>query len=369
MSKLPKKPKIPIMIRFAASFCLGALCVLLVVIASSSPSETKSAFGAWSRSVSIFLSGVFSLLPIPVAELLLYGFILLALITLVRAVVRIFRWHSARPLLAWLSSVVLTAACLVFLFLSLWGLNYYATPLASEMDIPDRSPQTLFQTAVWLRDEMNLLAPQVNRDQDGVTDAGGFEELAARAALGYDALADAGGDYARGLAPPKRPMFPALLMRFGIAGIYVPFTGEALVDDSVMDSHLPFSFSHELAHRQGTAPEDEANYHAFLACVSHPDVIYRYSGYYVAFIYCSNALAGADPELFSRLWEEVSPLVRNDMQAQSERLKKYEGPLQEMGEAVNNTYLETMGQEQGARSYGLVVDMLIVEYMKKVGKD
>ena len=308
-------------------------------------------------------------MPIPVAELLLYGLIVLSLFTLVRAVVRIFRRRSARPLLAWLASAVLTVACLIFLFLSLWGLNYYAEPLGSGIEVPDRSAGTLYETAVWLRDEMNLLAPQVARDDDGVCDAGGFDELAKRAPLGYDALADKAGDYVRGMAPPKHALIPDLLARFGIAGIYVPFTGEAVVDSTAIDAHLPFSLCHELAHRQGVAPEDEANYHAFLACTAHPDTIFRSSGYHLAFIYCSNALAGADSTLFSQLWEDVSPLAVNDIRAQNDHLKEYEGPLKDVGETVNNTYLETMGQERGVESYGLVVDLLIAEYLKHFGKD
>ena len=351
------------MIRAAAAFCLGAISALLTAIAAGDREATSRAFGSWSRSVSVFLSSVFSFLPISIAELLLYALILLSLITFVRAVVRIFRRRSARPLLSWLSGAALTASCLVFLFLTLWGLNYFATPLSDKSGVEEQSAQALYETSVWLRDEMNSLAGQVPRNEDGICDAGGFGALAKDSMLGYDALAGRGGDFVAGLTPPKRTLFPATLIHFGISGIYIPFTGEAVVESEATDSLLPFTLCHELAHRQGTAPEDEANYYAFLACAAHPDAVFRYSGYHVAFIYCSNALGQADGDLYSRLMGEVSPLVYNDFRAQGELRKKYEGPLRDFGESTNDTYLKAVGQEAGVRSYGLVVDLLIADYL------
>ena len=43
--------------------------------------------------------------------------------------------------------------------------------------------------------------------------------------------------------------------------------------------------------------------------------------------------------------------------------KQYEGKVQQAAQAVNDAYLKTF-REEGVKSYGLVVDYLIAEYLK-----
>jgi len=352
--------------KIAVAIGLAGLGLLLTVLASNDPEGTSRVFAPWSRSVSVYLSRLFAFLPISMAEVLVYALGLFILVALTLSVVNIFRQRSLWPLLNWIASVALVAAGLFFIFFSLWGLNYYATPLREKEEITESPVEMLYDTSVWLRDEMNRLAPLAPRDQNDVCDAGGYAALAPRAALGYDALVEQGGDFVANLSPPKRVIFPSLFVRFGISGIYAPFTGESIVDTDSIDAHLPFTLCHELAHRQGVAPEDEANYYAFLACTAHPDPTYRYSGYYLAFIYCSNALGREDGDLGAQLWSEVSPLVHADIAAQRAHRAKYEGPLRTVGESTNNAYLQAVGQK-GVKSYGLVVDLLIAAYQRGAG--
>jgi hypothetical protein len=219
----------------------------------------------------------------------------------------------------------------------------------------------------------------VPRDEAGVCQAGGFDALAPRAVEAYRALAAQNPVFDANPAPPKTLTFSELMSRVGLAGIYVPFTGEAIVNADTLDAHLPFSLCHEMAHRMGFAPEDEANYVAFLATSASSDPVYQYSAYHLAFIYCANALAKSTQStltgqpwtgvsLHSQLWAGVAPEVMPDFAKQTEHIKEYEGPLQQAGEAVNDKYLQTVGQqEEGIESYGLVVDLLIAEYVSRFG--
>ena len=54
------------------------------------------------------------------------------------------------------------------------------------------------------------------------------------------------------------------------------------------------------------------------------------------------------------------------MRANSEYWSKFETPagntISNVSNKVNNTYLNLNGQEQGTKSYGMVVDLLIAEY-------
>jgi len=356
-------------VKAGCTVLLLGLSVLLWVLAGRNPEGIARVFGPWSQWVSLFLGRVFSYTRFAVSEIVLYLLILLFLATLVRSVIRAVRGRSARPLLSWLSTVALAVAAFVFVMFSLWGLNNRAPTLAGRLEAraEARPVDLLYETTLWVRDEMNRLASQVPRDSDGVTDAGGFNVLAPLAADGYNELANEFDVFYKGAPPPKRLLFPTLLARFGVAGIYVPFTGEPVVDNDAPDAHLPFTMSHEMAHRMGFAPEDEANYIAFLACIRNPDPVYQYSGYHSAFIYCVNALGRANAELSGQVWAEVSPLVAADLRAQHERIKAYEGPLRAVGEAVNDTFLQAMGQEEGVKSYGMVVDLLIAEYLVRFG--
>ena len=70
-------------------------------------------------------------------------------------------------------------------------------------------------------------------------------------------------------ARPKAARFPAWLRRLKAAGMYVPFTGEALVDPTRSAAGLPFTAAHELAHMMGVGNEGAANIAAYAACVDY----------------------------------------------------------------------------------------------------
>ncbi len=358
-----------VIIRSIVAFSLAGLSGLAVLWARGDPAGVARLYGPWSRWVSNLLSRVFLLTELAVAEYAVYLLFVAVLVSIAFLVRAMIRQRSAFPLLIWLSHTALAAVSLVTFFLLVWGLNYFAPPLAGRLtrDTAPKSVEELYDTAVWLRDEMNRLADTVPRGADNVCEAGTFATLAPEAPDGYDVLAARGDAADTGAMPPKRMTASVMMSRVGLAGIYMPFTGEAIVSTDVIDAHLPFTMCHELAHRMGYAPEDEANFIAFLACDSNPNPIFRYSGYHLAFIYCSNALAAEDQDRLAALWAEITPPVMADIEAQSEHLKQYEGPVRDFGESVNNAYLQTMDQPEGVKSYGRVVDLLIAEHAVRFG--
>lgn len=351
--------------RWIAAGGLGLTAAGLLFWARRDPAGVARAFVPWSRQVQRALSrAAAAAAPFPLTECLAYALAVAVLAAFVVTAVRAVRRRSGRTALCFLSHAALWAGALACLFLSLWGLGAFAPPLAGQLalDTAPASAQTLYDTAVWLRGEMNALAGQVPRGADGAC-AGDFAALAGRAAGGFRSLAARAPDaFESDPAGPKRVIGAGLLSRLGLSGIYSPFLGEAMVNPDTIPAHLPFTMCHEMAHGMGYVLEDEANYIAFLACTANPDPLFAYSGYHLAFIYCSNALHTADAALSERLWEEVDPLVYADFEAQRAYLKRHEGPARAVGEAVNDAYLRTMNQPEGVRSYGRVVDLLIADY-------
>lgn len=94
-------------------------------------------------------------------------------------------------------------------------------------------------------------------------------------------------------ARPKAARFPAWLRGLKAAGMYVPFTGEALVDPTRSAAGLPFTAAHELAHMLGKGNEGAANIAAYVACVDYGEAT-GYSARLWALKYAMGRLTDAD---------------------------------------------------------------------------
>lgn len=71
--------------------------------------------------------------------------------------------------------------------------------------------------------------------------------------------------------------------------------------------------------------------------------------------------------MYTLIINNLDRRVRYDLQCYSVFFDKYrESVASDVSQAVNNTYLVLQGQEDGTRSYGMVVD-LAVAYHKKAG--
>lgn len=330
--------------------CLAPLAVagLLHSWAASSPGlvEREYSRGAYPW-IAAALGRVNRLLPFAVADalpLLALGLASFAAWRLARAL-RVRGW---RALGAALRAVAWATGLAYLGFLAAWGLNYRREPLASSLglSVAASSPAELEE----LGEE---LVSQANRLRAGRAEREGVFTLTRGRWLA--------APYPRAQARAKMSLMSPALARLGISGIFVPFTGEALLNGLLPDSELPFSAAHELAHAQGWAREDEANFLAVRACRSHDDPDFRYSGVLAASRYVVAALAAADRSAAGRLGAARSGAVRRDIEAIRRYQERYEGRLARAGERLNDAYLRSQGQPQGVRSYGHMVDLLLAE--------
>ena len=196
--------------------------------------------------------------------------------------------------------------------------------------------------------------------------------MARIAGVSYEELAKTYPVFEGTAVPVKKlSVIGEYLMYNGIVGMFMPITGEAGVPGSVPVVPLGFTMCHEAGHRLGLAGEEEANFAAFLACIYNKDVRFLYSGYYNAFSYCFSALYRADSERAKSLLESHQDdpgvkLLLKDRQDTSEYYRKYDSPLQEISDQINDTYLKTFSQKEGIRSYGMVVDYMIAWHLKNL---
>ena len=286
-------------------------------------------------------------------------------------VVIVMKWNP----ISW-GGWVLAAVSLVWLLhTAMFGLNYYAGPLADDirLDVGRYSVSELAEATEYYRDKANELAAQVDRDSEGNVDFSEFHVLAKQAGDGFHTLTY---DYsypifAGSTEPVKQLGWADMYTSMGITGFTCGITGEAAVNPQIPDVTLPFTMCHEMAHRMCIASEKDANFAAFLACSVHEDVQFRYSAYYMAYRYCYSALATAQSTNAAaaavRIDSEVSDLLRRDLQYYDAFFNtKKDEKATKVADTVNDTYLKSSGESAGIASYGQVADLLVNWHIQQV---
>lgn len=359
------------LLRFLAALLLVGASMLFVNLAAEHPAWIADSYVRFSRGFQHALGAAFGLLPFSVVEFVIYALILGIPAAIAAYIVLAKRRGGAlRRLAAWLSHAALVASILLAVFLTTWSVNYHSAGLgyALSLEVTERSSDTLAAALAEIVDELNAAERELPRDDSGAVIPLGFDEMSGIAADAWLALADAEPYFADVQPTRVKPVAASYAMSaFGITGIYMPLSGEANVNTHFPDSAKIFTMAHELAHSFGVAPENEANFAAYLACRASGDPYARYAGYLSAFVYCYNALVGVDEDAAFEQWYELPELALAHLRERSAYWKSFESPVKEVGSAVNDAYLKTMSQTDGVKSYGRVVDLILADYVARNG--
>ena len=269
------------------------------------------------------------------------------------------------------SHTMLVISLCVFSAMTGWLGNHYAPKLSQELHltVEQYSLQQLTDACEYYYSKAAEYAPLIPRDENGLALPRNVYEDAKTAGSSYVSLAETYPVFAGSSKPVKIfSLIGEYELYNGITGMFMPLTGEASIPANVPVIPRGFVMCHEAAHRLGIASEQEANFCAFLACIHNNDPYFIYSGYYEAFVYCINSLYDADPELAKSLYhshdEETGYLlVQRDRTDTRETYARYDSPLQDISDEINDTYLKSFSQESGIRSYGEVTDYLIAWFM------
>ncbi|HSN66438.1 MAG TPA: DUF3810 domain-containing protein, partial [Fusibacter sp.] len=317
-----------------------------------------SGINKWTIELMSLVTGFFKY---SIAEFVLYGHVLAAPIVAILLIIKLFKGGLLKSILRILQYL----SVLYVAFMLLWGFNYNRISISEIMgfEVMTYSTEELAELTESLIASANTLRIHQLEDSEGVmVSAGTYKEIFARAHEGYNAL----GKSVKALSGPygrPKPVFASELMLYtGITGVYFPYTAEANVNVAVPDLLLPATTLHEMAHQRGIAPEDEANFVAYLTAIKHPDKDFNYSGTVLALIHTMNALYAQDSELAMTLRKTYSEGLDRDMAYYSRFWKAYEGRTNEVADQVNDTYLKASGETEGVKSYGLMVDLLLGYY-------
>ena len=280
------------------------------------------------------------------------------------------KWNPVR----WLGWVLAAAAAVYFLNTLVFGLNYYAGPLADDIRLEMRQygVQELTDAAIYYRNKANFLAKQVKRDANGDVIFDDFETLAVKAENGFDNLGykHSSPVFAGATRPVKELGWADMYTSMGITGVTMGITGEAAVNPQIPAVSIPFTMCHEMAHRMSIATERDANFTGFLASTANEDVQYQYSGYFMAYRYCYNALLSANTmdasSAAARVASEVNGELKHDMDAYDSLFASRKSEVgTKVADTANDTYLRASGDSAGVRSYGEVTDLLVSWHYQK----
>ena len=291
----------------------------------------------------------------------------------------IFRWNFVQ----WLGWVLAGASLLFLLHTGAYGLNQYAGPLADDVRlnalVDEETGNALYldselvETTIYLRDIANELSVKVPRKADGTVDFPAFSDLAEMAADGYDVLVyeKTYSVFAGATDPVKELGWADMYTSMGITGVHMPLTGEAAVNPQTPAQALPFTMCHEMAHRMCIAVERDANFAAFLACDANPDPIFRYSGYFMAFRYCYNALLERNTSAADAAAAQIYAGISDQMKLD---LAGYRGffaanrsdAASDLANSANDAYLKISGDEKGTGSYNQFTDLMVSWYIQEI---
>lgn len=332
--------------------------------------RTMDGFADWYSSVIYpvcvsTLGRAMGIFPFSMSEIFLYLLLAGCLLWIIRsAFLHCAAKKKEKRLKRGAIGLFLLASILFFLYTVNCGVNYYRETFSESagIKVEEYSVEELKEVCRWLTDEVNESSDTVKRDEKGLmtlADADVEQEaVVSMKNLGkeYEAL--------QGYYPKPKPLLNHWILSIqNLTGVYSPFTVEANYNNGMVDYNIPFTACHELSHLRGFMEEKEANYIGFLACLGSDVEEFRYSGYLMGWIYCTNVLYEEDYEAWEELRGELKDSVLLDLQANSDFWAKYDTAVAEVSDKINDTYLKANGQQDGVESYDRMVDLIVTEYM------
>ena len=308
---------------YIASLLLIGLPAVFVAACRLFPALPDFWLGAVFSPVARALSRVSGAVPFPIAE---------PLFVLVAAAAVFLAFRSRRGLCLLLSCVF--AVCALF-----WAPAYFATPLHPVSGAADR--EALIRASAKLIDELNGYGAFSMPDD--------LAEGALEVALNVDLPAKV-------VAAPKLARYPEWMKLGSLAGLYVPWTFEALVNPAAGAPGVPFTAVHELMHLGGVADEGQANILAYIACEKHGGA-FAHSAKLWALKYALQALRELDAGAWTDLIVDLSDSARSDFH----EINGFAiGATVRKGRAVE-AFLRVNGMAEKTESYGALANYLCMD--------
>ncbi len=259
-------------------------------------------------------------------------------------------------------SLLLTTGIILNLFYVTWGFNYFREPLSQRMglEIKERPVEELEAFVLETAAEAKALRETLHEDENGVfAPEETIDDVFNALPDAYATLAKKYSVFQPDPTRTKQIFWSRGLSWQGISGIYIGLTAEPNVNVDQPPLLLYEAAAHEMAHQMGIASENEAEFTAYLACLSSSDPNVRYSGLVYALIVAGNALYDADSDRYLQATETYGDAIWRDFSDYNAYWDAFDGEVKQSADRRNDAYLKHNSQASGILSYGESVDLLL----------
>jgi hypothetical protein len=356
-----------------------SLFILWITKSNTKIAEYVFAEGVY-KLLSQGLNLITGLVPFSIMELEIVLFPLIAVVILIRFILKFIckivkKQSDAGYMLA---GGILNVACVLsivlFVYVNLAGVNYYRYSISnfSGLNIQNASVDELYALCEDLASDAARIRTQLQElkgteDTNGVlvVNQNGWREVSKTAKESFEKIAKEYPVLSGIYGLPKPVGFSRIMSKMEITGIFWPFTAEANVNVDGGEYAVPATMCHELAHLRGFMREDEANFIAYLVCRQSDSLEFQYSGTMLALTYAGNQLYKQDEELYKQIRNIYNEGMIADVREDYYYWKQFENTvISTVSNTVNDTYLKVNNQNDGVKSYGRMVDLLLADYRK-----
>lgn len=261
---------------------------------------------------------------------------------------------------------IMCILCIVYFdFTVSCGINYHRYTFAQRYNykLEPSSKEDLAGLCTELANMANELRENISDSE--IVQIEDFTKMAQTAYESYIKAAQLYPTLKTRYAAPKPIFFSKFMSELNLTGIFFSATFEANVNTDSPAFLIPSAMCHELSHVQGYMREDEANYISYLVCTLSDDDYFKYSGTMLAYIHAVNALYAADTAAYSEVFEILNDKVKADISINNAYWRGFKGKAAEVSNKVNDTYLKVNALQDGVKSYGRMVDLLLADYKNK----
>jgi uncharacterized protein DUF3810 len=337
---------------------IGTAVVAIAIAAAYAPIAPETVEDWFSTStypaIQRTITPVSNILPVALLDALSLLVLIVVVTIAIRSIQAARHAHNVRPVVSALGRLCVAAAAVYLAFLALWGLNYRRMPMEQRLSVAPESPtrDAVLKLGMTAAARLNALYDEAHRQgwqEQPIADASlqrAFGEI-------QHALSD---------APPaepgrlKRSMFGLYFRWTSVDGMINPFGLEVLVNPDLLPFERPFVAAHEWAHLAGYADESEASFVGWLTCL-RANAAAQYSGWVALYWQVSSEVDESDRTAIAKT---LGDGPRRDLNAIVDRIRRSEQPwLRDAGWRVYDQYLKANRVEEGIRSYGAVLTLIL----------
>lgn len=300
------------------------------------------------------------------AEIIILFVVVLLIIYTLSMIINSVKYKTADFFKQYAVNILSFASVIYFLFVLFCGINYsrYEFTFYSGLEIKESSKEELIALCEILIHDANSLRSNLTTGENNTAELfdRNYYGTAQRARDSFDNIAKEYSVLKGNYPAPKPVKMSRAMSHMNITGVFFPFTFEANVNVDIPPYQIPATMLHELVHLRGFMREDEANFIAYLSSINSDFEDFAYSGTMLALTYSMNSLYAEDPESYASLRETYSQDVKNDMIFSWNYWKNFDTKVAKISNNINDAYLKANNQDDGVKSYGRMVDLLLAYY-------